>query len=1201
MSRYDMSGLTPTRMHGGDLTSLTSGLRSDRFTEIRSIGMGSEGVVYAAFDRHVGEYVAIKTLRTRTSADLTRLKLEFRALAELQHPNLVSLYELHVDPRAAWFSMEWIHGRNFTDAFAGARPDPQALLRRFSVLARPLCAAIQAIHAGQHLHRDIKPSNVLVDDNDRVVVLDFGMIGDLDQEGRLSRADSLSGTMLYMPPERIDRRRPTAAADLYSLGILFFEALTGDLPFSNDLTIAFLEKKDGLSVADRRRLARIDPRVADLIAKMVDPDPERRINLAAVTAILETLPGAEQIAAPAPPRPPRPPRLIGRDDERARVRAWLQPGPGRLIKITGPSGAGKTALLGDLVRELRSEGTRVLTGRCHPRESIAFNAIDGVVEALVGLLVIAGAEASALLEGCGPSLARVFPGFRRLPGLAAVDEGPEPVDPAELERGLGQFVGLLGRMQAKQATVLWIDDAQWADADSLHVLKAIRGVIDAEMPHLVLTSRSGEPLPLEIDHALELGELGSDDALVIARAWLRADDPQLLQRIVDESRGNPFLLRFLAEHKAAVIRSPEGGHRLVPTVVGHIIEELSPEEASVLRLLAVAGRAISLSLVRACGESQAALVALERRSLVTRATPNHRLVELAHDRLRDGVLTEVQTGQIIDLHRRVADALLRSGGDADPGATAEHLRQAQRPEEALTWAVRAAERAEESCAFDNAALWWRRASEWASERRLPTTAMARREAAVLTAAGRCAEAGALHEELSRSVDADESRLELLRAADNFLSSGQVNRGCALIKPFLAEATIPWPRSQTSAFLRTLARIVSLRFRRPNRSTGPRTQEGPDGASIDLCWSLARGLLAVDPARGAFFALEGLMRAQDAGDRGRTARHLAVVAAIILGPSGGSLALLADDFLDQAEALADDDGSDYLRGLIAVCRGQFLVIRGTWSQAREHFSRGLEILGRVPGSAWEQNIAWMGLLRVHMELGDMATMRADARAFAQRADGLGDRYAQVTAGLYEALGLLSLGRPEKARQRAQQAQRAWTPVIECTIQHLYVAQVVALSHTLEGRPDEAAAVIADLWPRLRRAQLMRIPVARIDALSLRARVGLCIAKWTPARRRQALASVRRDADELMGEERRDAQGIGRLVAGVCESMSGREDRATELVQSALTAFESQGMKCYAAVTRSLLGRWREGRTLAQSDLIRLVIAGPLGNLESMRYP
>lgn len=1189
-----------------DLTSITSGLRSDRFTEIRSIGMGSEGVVYAAFDRQLGARVAIKTLRSRTQSDLTILKQEFRALAAIHHPNLVTLYELHVDASAAWFSMEWIQGHSFTDTFAPLRGEPAALIRRFYRLARPLAAALGAIHDHQHLHRDVKPSNVLVDDHERVVVLDFGMVGDLDRDGRLSRDDSLSGTVHYMAPERIDDRRPTTAADVYSLGVLFFEALTGELPFSPHLPIAYLEKKEGLGPAERRRLARLEPRLAELITGMLIPEPERRLELAGVLAILNDPPFADDGPTPAIPRSPRPPRLIGREEEVAALRGWLRPGPGRLIKVTGASGSGKTALCSDLVRALRAEGTRVFASRCHPRESLAFNAIDGIVEALVGLLVIAGDEAEALLAGCGPALARIFPGFRRLPGLAgrtssALDlslGAADVLDPAELDRGVAQLAALLGRMQAEQPTILWIDDAQWADADSVHVLRALRGVIDAEMPHIVLASRGGEPLAALADHTLRLGELAEDASLVLARAWLCDDDPWILRRIVDEARGNPFLLRFLAEHKGATLRSREGGLRLVPTILRDLLGELAPEEASVLRLLAVAGRALDLGLLRACGESTAALVGLEQRSLVTRAIPSHHLVEIAHDRLREGVLWTLPGGQVKELHGRLADALLGGAADGDPGATAEHLRQAARPEEALAWALKAAERAEEGLAFDRAAHWWKTAIAWAEEAGAATTAMSRRLAAVLSAAGRCADAGALLEALAREAPAAEARVDLLRAADNFLSSGQIARGSELVQPFLAEARITWPRSQASALLRTLSRVVVLRLRRPGVADARAPGDADASFGVDLCWSLAKGLLAVDPARGAYFALEGLLRAQAAGDRPRSARHLAAVAAIVLGPSGGSLALLADDLLGRADALAREESSDYLRGFIAVCRGQLAVIRGDWPLALERFRTGLALLARRPGTAWEQNIAWMGLLRVHMELGDFATMRAEARAFAQRAEGLGDRYAQVTGGLYEALGLLSLGRPEKARQRALIAQRAWSPVVEFSLQHFYVAQVVALSHLLEGRPDRATEAIEAIWPRLRRAQLLRIPVARIDALALRARVGLCLAKWTPDRQPKILAAVRRDADELMGEERSDAQAIGRLIAGLCESMSGEEDSAAALVRGAVAIFDALGMRSYAAVCAALLGRWRDGRPLPQSDLIGLVIAGPLGNLESM---
>ncbi|HYX40984.1 MAG TPA: serine/threonine-protein kinase, partial [Pyrinomonadaceae bacterium] len=263
---------------------------TERFELRRRLGAGGMGVVYEAYDRERDRIVALKTLMRASADDLYRFKREFRALADVAHPNLVSLYELMSDGTSWFFTMELVRGVNFLDyvreRLAGAsdqathelptlnvfdhqtlaflnddvaaqcandseqwpdsaRPAEQMLttcnLARLRAALRQLAAGINVLHETDQLHRDIKPSNVLVTPNGRVVLLDFGLITETTAP-ELRAQRGLAGTPAYMSPEQVAQQPITKASDWYSVGVILYEALTGRLPFTGTV-LDVLERK----------------------------------------------------------------------------------------------------------------------------------------------------------------------------------------------------------------------------------------------------------------------------------------------------------------------------------------------------------------------------------------------------------------------------------------------------------------------------------------------------------------------------------------------------------------------------------------------------------------------------------------------------------------------------------------------------------------------------------------------------------------------------------------------------------------------------------------------------------------------------------------------------------------------------------------------------------------------------------------------
>src|SRR5882672_1156072 len=220
-----------------------------RFEVVRCIGQGGMGTVYEARDRERRQRVAIKTLLHFDPASLFMFKQEFRTLADVQHPNLVRLYEfVATEGERVFFSMELVRGTEFVtyvqkpDRLLGSAQTSEVVriqpveargcsadLDRLRPALRQLVEGVQALHAAGKLHRDIKPSNVLVTPEGRVVLLDFGVATELTrvEDENLREERQLVGTARYMAPEQAFDEALTPASDWYSVAVMLYEALVG--------------------------------------------------------------------------------------------------------------------------------------------------------------------------------------------------------------------------------------------------------------------------------------------------------------------------------------------------------------------------------------------------------------------------------------------------------------------------------------------------------------------------------------------------------------------------------------------------------------------------------------------------------------------------------------------------------------------------------------------------------------------------------------------------------------------------------------------------------------------------------------------------------------------------------------------------------------------------------------------------------------
>ncbi len=271
---------------------------------IRQLGQGGMGIVFEARDLRRGRSVALKLMQEADPAALYRFKREFRALAELNHPHSVVLYELVSDAGLWFFTMELLDGVNFLAHVRGAGPSrgllaPERVARLREALAQ-LAEGVLALHAAGRLHRDIKPGNVLVTRKGRVVVLDFGLAAELDRSGRyLSVRPGLLGTLDYMAPEQAAALPVSPASDWYSVGVMLYEALTGGPPFEGAPQNLLIAKQRDDPPSPASRASGVPDDLAVLCLELLRRQPSARPTGAEVLRRLHSAPPAPRRGHPA--------------------------------------------------------------------------------------------------------------------------------------------------------------------------------------------------------------------------------------------------------------------------------------------------------------------------------------------------------------------------------------------------------------------------------------------------------------------------------------------------------------------------------------------------------------------------------------------------------------------------------------------------------------------------------------------------------------------------------------------------------------------------------------------------------------------------------------------------------------------------------------------------------------------------------------
>jgi tetratricopeptide (TPR) repeat protein len=1235
-------------------------LGTARFRIRRRLGSGGMGVVYEAHDRESDRVVALKALTRTEAAHISRFKNEFRSLADVSHPNLVALYEFMADGQYWFFTMELVPGINFleyvrpgyrarrassdatetllkgkrdtavmadyeaetqqldsiesvfsADSLSGTSYDSSLaqskldLNRLFNAL-RQVAEGLHALHQTGKLHRDIKPSNVLVTKEGRVVILDFGLVAEIEHRG-LYDSVTLAGTPDYMSPEQGAQLPISEASDWYSVGVMLYQALTGRLPFTGKFFEVMMSKQNVDPPAPAELVRGLPPELNELCMQLLNRDPAKRPTSREVLRVLghgktgplrpALMPSLTASAVEATP-------FVGRDEHLQKLHTAFEDIQRRqavTIFIHGSSGMGKSALVRHFLDELKRRHTDlvVLEGRCYERESVPYKALDGVIDSLTKYLSsLPQARADALMPRDVLTLARLFPVMLQIDSVFDTPQRDEEIpDPFTLRRrAFAALRELLARISDRQPLVIYIDDLQWSDADSTSLLEDLLRPPDSP-PLLLLVSFRTEDIETKPFLRALLGTANAESRRVLAVTALSRSEArnligQLLgsnarevepffDSIVREAQGNPFLIEQLARYASTSEQRKTTGISLA-VMLDARMRHLPRGTRQFLDCLSIAARPVNPEVAyQAAGLAgdELPLVSSLRAAQFLRGGGSEHTVELYHDRIRETLSAQIEQAKVKQIHRRLAQAIESRGID-DPESLFEHYLGAGERVRAASHAAVAAKKAAALLAFDRAAGFYRRALELAPVRGTELLEMKQALAEALVNAGRPAEAAEAFLDLARDSSPARGLDFKRRAAEQLLMGGHINEGLELIRTVLAAVGLPLPGGPKRALVSLLINRLRIRLRGLNfEERDERDVPEAELFRIDICWAVAAGLGAVDLIRGADFHCRHLLLALRAGEPFRVARAMSFEAAQSAS-RGGPTRKRTLQIAHRADELAQRVNHPHAIGLATWASGVAAYLVGHWKKATELCEQAVEILrDRCTGVTWELAIAQRFMLSSLLFQGELAEVSRRVPVPLSTALDQGNLFAATDLRTRMNLVWLAADDPTRARAEVIEALKAW-PHEGFHLQHYSSLLALVQIELYTGDAEVAWKHIQGQWPALENSMLLRIQVLRLEAMHLQARAALATAVADKQVARQRFRVAETMAKRIARERMPWSDPFVALIRAAIANSKGDSAAARTLLSDAIERFDLADMHLYAMAARRRLGQLTNGERGAE---------------------
>ena len=679
-----------------------------RYEVRRFLGEGGKKKVYLAHDSRLDRDVAFALIKTEGLDEVGRERIarEAQAMGRLgAHPYIVSVVDFGEHEGQPYIVSELMGGGDveaLLEDAEGPLPTAHAL-----EIAKGVARGLAFAHDKGVVHRDIKPGNVWLTEDGVAKIGDLGLAVSMDRS-RLTQQGMMVGTVAYMPPEQALGGETTPQADLYSLGAMLYELVTGSPPFqADDPTAVISQHINTPPVAPSWHTEHCPPDLEELILRLLAKVPaDRPASAADVLAALEHVDADVASASHSDPQTNPLERLaggvfVGRERELERLRSGFDEafaGRGSVVMLVGEPGIGKTRTVQELETYARLRGAQVFWGRA--------NEAGGAPPYWPWQLVTRAYRAQNADEvrrrEYGPyaaELQRIFPALRDLfPELA---ELPESESEEARFRLFDAMSGFLHGVSERTPFVVVLDDLHWADRPTLQLLAHLAREISRARIVIVGTYRDTD---LDRRHPLSeaLVEMNRED--LFSRVGLRGlsenevgdyvahtagiePNRGLVRRIFEETEGNPFFLsevvRLMTEEgtisatSVSDVALPEG----VKQALGRRLDRLSEDANALLSTLAVVGRECEHALVGALSghDADATLHLLEEalgaRVLEELGAGQYRFT---HALMQETLLGELSAARQVQLHGRIAQAIEGLHGESadELAAIALHYREA---------------------------------------------------------------------------------------------------------------------------------------------------------------------------------------------------------------------------------------------------------------------------------------------------------------------------------------------------------------------------------------------------------------------------------------------------------------------------------------------------------------------------------------------
>jgi len=725
------------------------------------LGRGGMGAIYRAHDTFLERDVAVKILdETGLGTEgRSRLLNEARAAAQLNHPNIVSIYDAGEQNGAPYIVMELVEGESLFESRPEKMPEIIAICKQ-------ICSALEHAHSAGIVHRDLKPENVLIQPNGVAKLTDFGLARSLST--RMTYEGAITGTVFYIAPELALGQPFDGRADLYALGVMLYELVAGRPPFTADDPLAVISQHIHAPVVPPSAYRPdLSPAIETVIIKLLSKAPEDRYPNAQAT--LQALSDAELGVFPVEQLSPRAlsdvlleklarGRIVGRRDELETLHhLWKTTltGQAHLALISGEPGIGKTRLANETLVYARLKGAVVMRGGCYEYE--AATPYLPFVEAIREWVHEQNDE--ELKERIGPSaveLAKLAPEIESRLGVLAPNP---PLSPQEERLRLFDHVSrFFHNLTEKNGLLLFIDDIHWADQGTLSLLHYLLRHLRSERLMVLACYREVE-LDRQHPFAASLVEWNRDHlAMRISLNRLTAEQVGRLlsalfgqegisgdftQAIYKDTEGNPF---FIEEVIKSLIEQGQiyrvDGHwerqeiselaipQSVKEAIGRRLDRQSQTCMEMLHIAAALGKRFSFSELAASSsiEEDELLDALDEASHAQLLRlESGEVYFFTHDKIREVLYEELNPIRRRRLHLHIGEGLEKLYGlngcetgciDArlchcDVQALAHHFIEAGELEKGLRFSVQAAEKAEQVFALPEAVEYYQRAIECA--------------------------------------------------------------------------------------------------------------------------------------------------------------------------------------------------------------------------------------------------------------------------------------------------------------------------------------------------------------------------------------------------------------------------------------------------------------------------------------------------------